>query len=640
MRYLILLSTVLFLANSLAAQDKRPLDHEVYDFWNKTKQHAISEDGSWFLYAVRPENGDGSLTLKNLDNEREYRVARGDSAAFSYGAPYAAFLVRAPLDSVKKAKQAKKKGEDAPQDSLGLIDLASGEVKIVDVAASYRMPEKAGGWVAWLTRFPSDEEATADTSGAIADTLQESEGEKKKDNGKKPRGRKLTLHHFESDSSRVFENVSDYRFSENGRFLALTLASEDSSADGVQVVDLQNGSVATLMQAPGDYRKLAWSTSGSHLAFIANSDSIDTKQQAFALYLADTKSMKATAIARHGSRGLPGGWWISPHAKVEFSEAGKRLLFGSAPRPEPEPDEEQKEEQAVLDIWHWKDPLLQPMQLKQLKQEQKRSYLAVYDLGKKTILQLGREDIPEVKIGDEGDGRFALGLSNLPYRMEISWDYPEYYDFHLLDLKTGRSRMIAERVQSEAAISPQGRYIYWWDRQPGEWKAFDNERGKEISLSGGIPVSLVYHLHDWPFPAGSEGSAGWTEGDGRFVLYDQYDIWAVDPAKPLEPANLTGGKGRERGEQLRYIKLDKDQRALPDEPWLLELFDYDDKRAGYAQVHPQKEQSFKVLIKAEKRFARTTKAENADVLIYTREDFREFSDFWVSDLSFENPRKG
>jgi len=36
---------------------------------------------------------------------------------------------------------------------------------------------------------------------------------------------------------------------------------------------------------------------------------------------------------------------------------------------------------------------------------------------------------------------------------------------------------------------------------------------------------------------------------------------------------------------------------------------------------------------------RTTKAEDADVLLFTRESFREFPDLWVSDLSFRDMRK-
>ena len=58
---------------------------------------------------------------------------------------------------------------------------------------------------------------------------------------------------------------------------------------------------------------------------------------------------------------------VAPSRAPSFSRSGERLFFGVAPVPpekeEEKDDEEDDEPEVELDIWHWQDPLLQPMQL-------------------------------------------------------------------------------------------------------------------------------------------------------------------------------------------------------------------------------------------------------------------------------------
>ena len=57
------------------------------------------------------------------------------------------------------------------------------------------------------------------------------------------------------------------------------------------------------------------------------------------------------------------------------------MFFGTAKKPVKEPEDTLlDEEKYKLDIWSWDDDFLQPMQKKQLDQEKKRTYQAVYHL--------------------------------------------------------------------------------------------------------------------------------------------------------------------------------------------------------------------------------------------------------------------
>jgi hypothetical protein len=162
---------------------------------------------------------------------------------------------------------------------------------------------------------------------------------------------------------------------------------------------------------------------------------------------------------------MPSGWWVSEHGSVRFSEDGSRIHFGTAPRPAPEPEDEILEEDRVeVDVWNWKDPYLQPMQLVQLEEERTRSYGAVEHVSDGRLVQLATPDVPELRFADEGEPRYALGLTDVPYRQMLSWD-GRYNDLYAVDLESGERRLVAEGVKGffGGSISPAGTWASWWD---------------------------------------------------------------------------------------------------------------------------------------------------------------------------------
>ncbi len=192
---------------------------------------------------------------------------------------------------------------------------------------------------------------------------------------------------------------------------------------------------------------------------------------------------------------------MSEHGEVSFSDGGGRLFFGTAPRPGPEPAEAPLERAAVrLDVWNWKDPYLQPMQLVQMDDERERSHLAVALRGRDGVVQLGAPDMPDVARTRDGDSDFLLGSTDVPYRQERSWD-GRYRDAYAVDVRTGGRRLLAERVRGGrgVSLSPGGDYAYWWDDGDRDWKAApaDGSAGA-VSLTAGIPQAFHDELDDHP----------------------------------------------------------------------------------------------------------------------------------------------
>jgi dipeptidyl aminopeptidase/acylaminoacyl peptidase len=628
----------------------RPMDHDVYDGWNRISEQTLADDGQWLVYALVPQDGDAVLHVRSVSGPADYSVPRGRSAAFSADGRYVVFLIKPELALEREAKKAKKKPDDQPKDSLGILDLASGTIVRIERVKSFAVPEDAGSWVAYLlektkaTRDTTDTAAAKPEAGAAAPEQPKEEPAQAPDTTKKKErtdGTTLVLRNLETGAEQRYDFVTESAFAKDGTRLAYATSTKDTSGDGVFVVTTGDGAATPLTTGPGNYKSVVFDESGSQLAFLTNRDDYEADQPSFAVYYWKAGG-NARAVATQGTAGIRDGWWVSENDAPSFSDNGRRLFFGTAPRPEPEPEEEPPEWEAVkLDVWNWKDPLIQPMQLVQRSRELKRSYEAVLHLGSGRIVQLADEALPDVSVLAKGDGRLAFGLSEVPYRQEISWDSPGYDDVYVVDVETGARTMLLEKLQGRAELSPGGKYVAWWDGNRRAYFTMLSSGGAVVNVSEAIPTRLDDETHDSPMIPYPYGYAGWTAGDGTLLIYDRNDIWAVDPAGKRPPRNITEGVGMERGVRFRYVQLDREQEFIPvDQPLLLSAFDQTTKAAGFYRDRVGGSDRPQELVMLDERFGyRTTKAEDADVLLFTRESFREFPDLWVSDLSFRDMRK-
>lgn len=626
----------------VVGQDKKPLNHDVYEIWNRITRNAISNNGNWVMFTLAPEEKDPILRIKDSAGNLSHQAARGDSGSFSYDSQFAVFMVRAYKDSLKKAKREKKKGPDLPKDTLAIYNLETGEFVNIPQVKTFKMPKKAGGWLAYqLEKVKKQkEEAKNEKSEEEKEKVKEkAKTDQSKSKKKKAEGTDLVLRNLKTGSENRFTDVTRFYFSEDGKWLIYIASNKDSTADGIFAVNTETAEVTEILKGKGDYNQVTIDESGKQVAFLSNKDDVTAKQPAYNLYHWQIGSGSPRIVANEDASEMVSGWWVSEHGKVSFSKNGKRLFFATSPRPEPEPDEdEEKDEQAKLDIWNWKDPLLQPMQLVQMKNELKRSYQAVVHLDNGKIVQLATKDMPSVTIGAKGNADIALGNSNMSYRLEISWESPRYYDAYIVDVKTGNRQMVLEKVQDSPDLSPGAKYITWWDRDELAWFAMDVKNIKKVNLSKSIPYPVYNEIHDWPYKASSYGSAGWTRNDREFILYDKHDLWATDPTGKKSPQNITKGVGRSSNLRFRYTRLDWEKETINlKEDLLLSAFHYKEKDAGFYAL-PEKNNPQKLTMMA-KAFQGIRKAKNANKLLFTRSSFVDFPDLWSSDLDLSNMKQ-
>jgi dipeptidyl aminopeptidase/acylaminoacyl peptidase len=300
-----------------------------------------------------------------------------------------------------------------------------------------------------------------------------------------------------------------------------------------------------------------------------------------------------------------------------------------------------------VDVWHTDDPLINSNQKQVWNREQNRTLTAVYHLREGRAVQLA-DTLIQVQAVLENP-RWALGSSSAPYLKESTWTGGAE-DVYLVDMASGEQTLILEGYRraggtangwigisgSPMSQSPEGRFLAWF--QGDHWHLLEVETGTTRVLTGGLDVPFFDPDHDTPNPRGGFGIAGWVEGDRAVLIYDKYDVWQFS-TRGGAPVNLTRGEGRGRGLILRVLNLDPERVHFRDgEGITLASFHERDKSYGFFRTTVTRGGLDPVLREA-KRFRVLAKADDADRILFTREDYHEFPDLWVADLDFGNRRK-
>lgn len=666
MRAAILLLPFLHLPAAAALQDRRPLTVEDGDAWRSLRAESLSWTGAWVLWELRVADGsDGVLRVASTEDERRFTVERGTDGRFDAGERVAVCRVLPPEEEVDAWKEAKeedpKEAGEEPRPGLAVIDLEGGSRHDIERVRSFALGEEGGDWLLVHLHEPEEEEEEEEEEAPEEEepeeTAEEEDDEEAGDEDREP-GTELLLRSLVDGAERRLPHVTAYRLSKDGRFLAFVTVTEEGEGDGVHRLDLRSGGdPVALRTCEDEFRSLAFAEDGDQLAFLGGARDADADEdedekekgkdddapRTWTLYHARADDLAARALVTTGTPGLPEGWGVSGHRDPAFSESGGRLLLGTAPLPEPEPEEVPEEDRVTLDVWSWTDDRIQPRQLVQLESDRERSFLAVVHLAGEAprLVQLASPEIPDVRIGGEGDAPQAVGISDLPYRHRRQWDPDLPRDLHRIDVATGRTTLLVEAAMGTPRPSPTGRWVRWWDGRARQWMGLELARGGEpFALTEDLPHPLWNELNDRPRLPRPYGTGGWLTGDVGLLVYDEHDVWLVDPTGEAPVVCVTEGVGRREGWRFRRVDLDREEPAVsPMEPLLLSAFHLKDKRGGFFRDRLIGGGEPTELLVDHKRFGTPVKAREGDVLRLTRQDFVEYPDLWVADTDLEGLRR-
>ena len=595
---------------------------------------------------------------------------------FTADSRFVVFSIEPTKTELNKAKKEKKKPEEMPKNALGIIDVSDGTVKRIEKVKSFQVPEDGSGFIAYLLE-PTPEEKKADDKGggpAVKEpTIVPTEGQPipspepvgspspemrtsptpppsstpggatagkppTRSPKKKEYGTDLVLRNMTNTTERKFRDVLDYTLSKDARTLVFAVSAKDEERNGVFTLPTQStasGPVG-LLSGKGKYQKLTWDEDQTQLALISDKDDAVARQPRFKVYHWDRNKVQAAEIVSPASPGFRKDFVVSEKANLSFSLDGSRLFLGAAPPPEPEknPEEENSADEKVLvDLWHWKDDYVQPIQKVRAEQERNKSYRAVYHVKDKNFVQLADETMETIT--PSNDGRYAIGSDNRQFRAMADFA-PGITDYYLVNTQNGVRRLIVSSQRSGVSLSPNAKYAIYFDGK--DWNSYSVSDGKIVNLTRGLGPKFFNEDHDSPSIPGSYGNAGWTRDDARVLLYDRYDIWQVSP-DGRGAKNLTDNVGRKERTAFRYVRLDPKERWIDaSKPMLLHAENEDRRDSGFYRDRvdgalPEK------LVMGAKDFNNPVKAKDADAMVFSASRFDEFADLWVTGPNLNNLKK-
>jgi len=617
----LLLLTGLF--QTLPAQKNRLLPSD-YDRWESLGSHHLSADGRWLAYEVITVGGDQELRLQHLLSDSLRTVPEAYQATFSANGRWLAYYTSA---SEEQAEEGDYYG--APyEDRVELLDLHSGELEVFQGMAQFAF-DRRGSYLA-LNSYGYGNE-----------------------------GSSLLLLDLESGYRINFGNVTDFSWSDKTPLLALLIQTRDGNGNGVQLYQPATGSIRVLESSARSYQHLAWRR-GSHALAVMRLAQGEGPADLVAWRNVLEAEARPLYFLPDSTTGFPDTLLVAGAAGLKWADDGSKLYFGA--RRQPTPPENyaaidttvaidttqaacadssaalaavwRERSEANVQIWHSTDVQIIPYQQANLYREEGQSLPGAWKLDDNHYIPIGADAAGEIEV--LGSHRHATESDAKPYPFGAMFGRP-YRDIYLIDLEDGRRRQVLDSIRHYYGGSPDGRFLLFF--QGDDFFSYEIDSGRRRNLTGELDGSFANREYDFPVvQLPPYGFAGWVKGQAAAIVYDRYDLWRIE---------LDGGgarrltQGADDGIIHRYLTL-KEQDEGPTVIDLKGTFYCTLKgertqRSGFARLRPGKRAE--TLLFRDQRLQGLTKAEEAEVFLFSAEAFDDAPDLFVTDASFQDIRQ-
>ncbi len=475
--------------SSSQATLKKNLIQGDFQLWGKVILDKTSADGLWASYKLLYENGTDTLFLRNTNTLKTYQYPGGRSSLFTVNGFF--------VSQVNK--------------DLYILNLRTGHQEIIKSIKKYQYSASTD---CLITHIPSG-----------------------KENGK------ILVRYFNGKPAIELENIVNFSLSPDQRWLAYN--SKASGKFSVMLFNLDKSLHQQKRIAHGDqdYAGFAWQKEGSSLAFLTK---FEGSGSPLVLYYSLNED-SLYSLTKADLHPVLTNFLIAKDHNLHLtvSDDQKRVFFNFYSYVSP--PVENKSESGV-EIWNGNDKWVY-QQESELGQFEKSAKTAVWMPLRNTVLPITDLNFPVMFL--TGDQKHAVLSDPKAYEPQYEEDAPR--DYYVLNLATGKKKlMLAKHTSLETDLlpSPSGKYITYFKGK--NWWVYNLANDQHINLTSQINVPLAGKIYLLDHRHGPYGALGWTVSDNEFLLYDQYDIWAVKP-DGSGARRLT--RGREKQIEFRIASI-------------------------------------------------------------------------------------
>ncbi|WP_133408571.1 S9 family peptidase [Parashewanella tropica] len=525
---------------------------DIMKFESLTKP-VISDNGLTLAVEAKPDRGDSRVIVKLLSSQKHFDIQDAARPKVSADGRFVAMVKTVPLLKRATADAKQKKKLKA---GLILLDTQTGEQKVFKKVKSFEFNEAGSHLLVRLDGFSKSK----NKDEAEKDKKAESKGEDKKQPkvDKFDKGYTVKLLALQKGTDTEFKNVTSYQFDKAGKGLVLAINNVKDKQHKLERIDLASNQAKSLFNSDTlQLGSVATSNDGKWAAFTAGKAEDLPYGREYQLNLVSLEDGNITSFASTND------WKLNRYSKLSFSKDSSRLFFGRVP----EVSQQLKlakiktandlyniniiDDERKLRVWNGEDPLIKPNEIKQYKNELKRTYLAVLDLGKQAITQLADPKVKNVQMSEQPTR--LLAKTDKPYQKMITWA-GFYSDYYLVDIGSGKQTKVLTQYPTywQPSLSPEGNYLAYY--YLGNIYLYDVANKTKTNVSKGLKVGFANEDHDYPSNPPGYGFGPWIDGEKAVLVYDKYDVWRLDIANG-KMTKLTNG--RKQGVQFRVTGLPK-----------------------------------------------------------------------------------
>lgn len=506
---------------------KPPIDSSVFGHWPSVEDAKITDDGKYALYFIK------TIALGKKDNSILVLQATDNHWKIE---------IQDIESEIQITSDNKRAIFTNSQDSLEIVTLGTASIEYINQVGSFTLPKKdAGEWLVYQLNNPT---------------------------------RELRVHNFVTGIEKSFQKVTDYKLNEQGNALVLQTELEKDSQMTLQYLNLADYQ-ATNIWSGTQASSFVFDESGTQLAFRSGGHAGNPPDKSLWYYQLGTN--KAQLLANSLTPGIDSGLHIDD---IEgFSRDGRSIFFSMKANEE---DSKPSPDAVKVDIWSYKDTKLQSQQLNEV--DLQRSYASVIHIDDSRIIRLeksndySRQRNGDIVLIDHTQGDADPG--------EWKWNIACRHNFNIVSIKDGSRKSITRNF---ASLSPKGKYVIYYDPKLKNYFSYQVALGIIRNITRNIPTTWTEYDNDHPDAAYAVyGPAGWTEDDTAVLLYDQSDIWQVDPAGNKPPLNLTHGYGYKHNIVFRLSMNHREMPIPVTKKLLLTAFNRKNKDNGFYSITPGK----------------------------------------------------
>ncbi|MDQ3278831.1 MAG: prolyl oligopeptidase family serine peptidase [Bacteroidota bacterium] len=602
-----------FSFSGMFAQTKKNLTQADYGKWQTLSTTDLSPNGEWLLYSVMIQEDNDTLFVVNRTSGKTFKLPFASSPEFSDDNQWLAYRIGVPYKEAEKFRDQQKPVEY----KMGLLNLQTGKIEEVKNINRFGF-SRNGKFLATYLMPPKES---------------------------KDKGAVLLIRNLTDGTTRTIGNVTEYAFNKKSDYLAYIIEAANTAGNTIELYNLATNNLKVLASDTSRFSKLTWQKDGDGLAFFKSyrKDRYEEDNAMvytfFNLYkkpelkifdpekavsfpkdkrIYTTSSLAVSDDMTTAFFGLK-PWTYNELAKRDDRRAGDSMTKKDTLRIDSTraliaaKKGASAEKLAGVEIWHWKDPEIQPRQKVTLGQDTILSSLSAWNVDNNKFFQLTTDEAPLAQL--TGNQKYAVVYTSNKYKPAFKEDYADAY---LVNVKTGDSKLAFEKIltgfNNFPRTSPDGKYLlYFKDKH---WWTYNMATGANINITENIKTDFWNVRDDHPASRPAVGTGGWLKGDKEVLLYDEYNVWAVKPdGKSFR--KLT--QGEETETRYRVNRLDFEEPFIDDaKPIYLSIYGDKTKKFGYAKLEGGKVEP---LIFEDLMVNRLVKAKNAGSFLYVRQDY-------------------